>query len=48
MPETIAALGISENLVLDLVVHHPIEVEDDETDPRWILCKRPCIVVGGE
>jgi hypothetical protein len=23
-------------------------MNDPEIDPRWILCKRPCIVVGGE
>ncbi len=32
----------------DPVVHHRIELEDDDLDPRWVLCKRPCIVVGGE
>jgi hypothetical protein len=34
--------------VYDPVVHHPIDNDDEELDPRWILCKRPCIVVGGE
>lgn len=40
-----------DNQVLSLydpVVHHRIEVEDPDIDPRWVLCKRPCIVVGGE
>ncbi|MBI1790484.1 MAG: AAA family ATPase [Acidobacteria bacterium] len=32
----------------DPVVHHRIEVEDQEIDPRWVLCRRPCILVGGE
>jgi hypothetical protein len=32
----------------DPVVHHPLENDDEEVDQRWILCKRPCIVVGGE
>src|ERR1700733_4524982 len=33
----------------DPVVHQPIESdEQDDVDPRWLLCKRPCIVVGGE
>ncbi len=32
----------------DPVVHQKLEVEDPEIDPRWILCRRPCIVVGGE
>src|ERR1700690_298715 len=30
------------------VVDHPIDHDDADVDPRWILCKRPCIVVGGE
>ncbi len=32
----------------DPVVHQPLEHEDEDADQRWILCKRPCIVVGGE
>ena len=32
----------------DPVVHQPIEHDDEDIDPRWIMCKRPCIVVGGE
>jgi len=32
----------------DPVVHHKLEFDDPEVDPRWVLCKRPCIVVGGE
>jgi len=32
----------------DPVVHTPLENDENELDPRWILCKRPCIVVGGE
>jgi hypothetical protein len=34
--------------IFDPVVHHTIDVEDPDVDPRWVLCKRPCIVVGGE
>jgi len=34
--------------VFDPVVHQPIDREEVDVDPRWILCKRPCIVVGGE
>jgi len=34
--------------VFDPVVHRPLERQDPECDPRWVLCKRPCIVVGGE
>jgi hypothetical protein len=32
----------------DPVVHTRLEMEDPEIDPRWVLCRRPCIVVGGE
>ena len=34
--------------VYDPVVHHPIDHDNTDVDPRWILCKRPCILVGGE
>ncbi|MEO5923335.1 MAG: AAA family ATPase [Bryobacteraceae bacterium] len=34
--------------VYDPVVHQPIENYDEDMDPRWIMCKRPCILVGGE
>jgi hypothetical protein len=32
----------------DPVVHRAIESDDELHDPRWVLCERPCIVVGGE
>ena len=32
----------------DPVVHQPLENDDEEMDPRWLLCKRPCIITGGE
>src|SRR6185295_2687822 len=32
----------------DPVVHKAIEHDDEDIDPRWVVCKRPCIVVGGE
>jgi hypothetical protein len=32
----------------DPVVHQHLEVENLDVDPRWLLCRRPCIVVGGE
>lgn len=34
--------------VYDPVVHQKIEHEDPDLDPRWMLCRRPCIIVGGE
>lgn len=35
----------------DPVVHVPVEVAPDDAeliDSRWVLCRRPCIVTGGE
>jgi predicted ATPase with chaperone activity len=32
----------------DPVVHQEIDFEDPDVDPRWTLCRRPCIIVGGE
>ena len=32
----------------DPVVHHALGEDDPDVDPRWVRCRRPCIVVGGE
>src|SRR5580658_3073505 len=32
----------------DPVVHQRLDIDDPDVDPRWVLCRRPCIVVGGE
>ena len=32
----------------DPVVHRSVAVNDDRHDPRWVVCERPCITVGGE
>jgi hypothetical protein len=32
----------------DPVVHQALDHDDPDMDPRWIVCKRPCIIVGGE
>ena len=34
--------------VFDPVVHQPADVQPDELDPRWVLCRRPSIIAGGE
>jgi hypothetical protein len=34
--------------LFDPVVHQKIEEADADIDPRWILCRRPYIMVGGE
>jgi hypothetical protein len=35
-------------LVYDPVAHHRVEGTYPGLDPRWVVCKRPCVVVGGE
>ena len=32
----------------DPVVHQKVDLDDPDLDARWVMCKRPCIVVGGE
>jgi len=34
--------------IFDPVVHRPVEIDDELLDPRWVICQRPCITVGGE
>ncbi len=34
--------------VFDPVVHEPVGEQPPDLDPRWVLCRRPSIVVGGE
>src|SRR6476646_10729189 len=34
--------------LFDPVVHKQIPFHDDMLDPRWVVCERPCITVGGE
>jgi predicted ATPase with chaperone activity len=34
--------------VYDPVVHHRLNVDDANLDPRWVVCQRPCVIVGGE
>ncbi len=32
----------------DPVVHERVELFSDDLDPRWLICKRPCVIAGGE
>jgi len=32
----------------DPAVHQRVGDENEERDPRWVMCRRPCIIVGGE
>jgi hypothetical protein len=34
--------------LFDPVVHRQLPYHDDLLDPRWAVCERPCITVGGE
>jgi hypothetical protein len=35
-------------VVYDPAVHQSLKTDANGLDPRWIVCRRPCIVVGGE
>ena len=34
--------------VFDPVIHVPLAQQPRDLDPRWVLCRRPSVVVGGE
>ena len=34
--------------IFDPVVHRAVPCDDELLDPRWVLCERPCLTVGGE
>lgn len=34
--------------VFDPVIHQPIDPQPKGLDPRWVLCRRPSVIVGGE
>ena len=35
-------------VLYDPAVHQKIQTDGNDIDPRWVLCHRPCISVGGE
>jgi hypothetical protein len=35
-------------VLFDPAVHERVQVEMEGADPRWVLCHRPCVIVGGE
>lgn len=35
-------------VVYDPVFHQRVEADMPGLDPRWVLCRRPCVMVGGE
>jgi predicted ATPase with chaperone activity len=44
------AVEVDGNIIsiFDSHVHHPVDYTDETLDPRWVLCQRPCVSVGGE
>jgi hypothetical protein len=34
--------------VFDPVIHRPLDEQPHDLDPRWVLCQRPSVIVGGE
>ncbi len=34
--------------VFDPAIHHPVPEQPPGLDPRWVLCARPLVIVGGE
>lgn len=44
------ALEVDGHIItlFDPVVHRQVPNEDEMLDPRWVVCERPCITVGGE
>jgi hypothetical protein len=35
-------------VLFDAIVHRAIDEQPDDIDPRWVLCQRPFVLVGGE
>ena len=35
-------------IVYDPAIHEEVDAFRKRADPRWVICRRPCIVVGGE
>ena len=44
------ALEVDGQVVIlyDPSTHERVDMHHDDHDPRWVLCRRPCIVVGAE
>jgi hypothetical protein len=35
-------------ILFDPAVHERVDIEIEDADPRWVVCHRPCVIVGGE
>ncbi len=44
------ALEVDNQIIqlFDPVVHERVETFGEDIDPRWVSCKRPCVMAGGE
>jgi hypothetical protein len=35
-------------VLFDPAVHERVQMDMEDADPRWVVCHRPCVIVGGE
>ncbi|MGD0362427.1 MAG: AAA family ATPase [Bryobacteraceae bacterium] len=35
-------------VLFDPAVHERVQIDMEDGDPRWVVCHRPCVIVGGE
>jgi len=35
-------------VLFDPAIHERVQMDIEDRDPRWVVCHRPCVVVGGE
>ncbi len=35
-------------VLFDPAVHERVHMDIEDADPRWVVCHRPCVIVGGE
>jgi hypothetical protein len=35
-------------VLFDPAVHERVQIDLEDSDPRWVVCHRPCVIVGGE
>lgn len=35
-------------VLFDPAVHERVQIDMENADPRWVVCHRPCVIVGGE
>jgi len=35
-------------VLFDPAAHERVQIDMEDADPRWVVCHRPCVIVGGE